>query len=89
MKKSIVGLFLMFVVVSFAQTLKAQEKSFDILFPIKNTETKPIGTSLRINENFNLSCLVFSPPAERAIRDRGSLIKQTDIVCSISLCLRF
>jgi len=89
MKKSIVGLFVMFAVLFFAQTSEAEEKSFDISFPIKSTETKPIGTSLRINENFNLSCLVFSPPVERAIRDRGSLIKQIDVVCSISLCLRF
>jgi hypothetical protein len=88
MKKSIVGLFVL-LGIFFTQEASAHEKSFSISFPIKNLENKPIGTSLRISDGFNLSCLVFSPPVERAIRDRGSLIKQTDIVFSVSLRLCF
>jgi hypothetical protein len=88
MKKYIVSL-LVLLGAFFTQAADAQEKTFSVSFPIKEIEAKPIGTSLRISDSLSFSCLVFSPPMERICRDRSSLIKQTEIVGSISLCFRF
>jgi len=90
MKNHIVGLLIVLISMFFAEKVVAEQKTFDFLSPVKKNVLERTGLFMKINENLGLLPEVFSPaPLGGNIRRSESLIRQYEVICSVSICFRF